>query len=48
MRIISAPASARPMATAAPMPLVPPVTRAVSPCREKREAAMMMVVLNDS
>lgn len=39
-RMMSAPASARPRATDAPMPLVPPVTRAVSPWREKREAMM--------
>lgn len=36
-RIISAPASARAIAIAAPMPRVPPVMRAVLPWREKRE-----------
>lgn len=33
---MSAPASARAIATAWPMPLVPPVMRAVCPSREKR------------
>ena len=34
IRTISAPASARAMAAAWPIPLVPPVTRAVCPSRE--------------
>jgi hypothetical protein len=34
IKIISAPASARAMAAACPMPLVPPVTRAVCPSKE--------------
>lgn len=35
INIISAPASASAMAAACPIPLVPPVTRAVWPSREK-------------
>lgn len=34
MRIKSAPASARPIAISAPIPLVPPVMKAVFPFRE--------------
>ncbi len=35
-KIMSAPASASPMATACPIPRVPPVTRAVSPLSENK------------
>jgi hypothetical protein len=37
MRMMSAPASARPMATAWPMPLVPPVIKAVWPSNENKD-----------
>lgn len=39
---MSAPASARAMATDWPMPRVPPVTTAVWPSREKREAIVWL------
>lgn len=44
-RIMSAPASARAIAIAAPMPRVPPVTRAVLPWREKREGIVSAIFL---
>jgi hypothetical protein len=45
MRRMSAPASARAMAIEAPMPRVPPVTRAVWPSREKSCWVAFMVVV---
>lgn len=45
MRMMSAPASARAMATDAPMPRVAPVMRAVCPSREKR-ACVAAIVMN--
>ena len=42
--MMSAPASAKPIATAWPIPRVPPVIRAVWPSREKNEAAIVKLL----
>jgi hypothetical protein len=46
MRIISAPASASAIATDCPMPLVPPVTSAVCPCRENMSIVTFEAMIN--
>lgn len=42
---MSAPASARPTAIARPIPLDPPVTRAVLPCKEKSESTFAVAIV---
>ena len=44
IKIISAPASARAMAAACPMPLVPPVTKAVCPSKENIFAVSIFAI----
>lgn len=43
--MMSAPASARPTAIARPIPLDPPVTKAVLPCSEKSESAFAVAIV---
>lgn len=42
---MSAPASARPTAIARPIPLDPPVTKAVLPCKEKSESTFAVAIV---
>ena len=44
IRMMSAPASASAIATACPMPLVPPVTRAVCPSRENIAIVVLLAM----